>query len=480
MCTYSGGVTQRIPNIRLRSWRDGEHMTRAELAEAINNSASGRSRKLPCDEERIRRWEAGDVLWPSADYRKALYEVTGYDAQQLGFTPPGQLNGKDGIAGKTASANTLETEHELFSTMELARLLDGGDVGIGTVESLDEAADLLSRSYPKTPSSVLKARVKKRLEHVIDLLGKRITIDQHRKLLVVAGWMTALLGCIHYDMQEHEDAEVARRIAHQMAKEANEPDLLAWTYEMAAWFALVENRYEDVLEAADIGLQVKDTGSVGVQLRLQKAKGYARLGDYRETNLALRDAAVLLSKLPPPEHPDHHFVFDHSKWMHYAATIYTWLGDDQKAKEHAGEVIEGHLRPDGTSRAPMRTAEARLSLATVYAREGDLEGAVTSARSAYEFDTKPMSDLLSRGQDLSRLLHERYGNHSLVTEFRDYLGSLAAKLTRRRAPAFRPLGPDPASGIGRYPASWPAQAVPRCLSRSLCLGAVPRCLGAGL
>jgi hypothetical protein len=30
-----------------------------------------------------------------------------------------------------------------------------------------------------------------------------------------------------------------------------------------------------------------------------------------------------------------HFVFDHSKWMHYAATIYTWLGDDRKAKEHA-------------------------------------------------------------------------------------------------------------------------------------------------
>src|SRR5215468_1462309 len=43
----------------------------------------------------------------------------------------------------------------------------------------------------------------------------------------------------------------------------------------------------------------------------------------------------------------------------------------------------------------MRTAEARLSLATVSAREGDLEGAVAFAISAYEFDTKPMSDLLS-------------------------------------------------------------------------------------
>jgi hypothetical protein len=57
---------QRIPNIRLRSWRDERHMTRADLAHAINKSPSGLDSKLPCDEERIRRWEAGEVIWPSA------------------------------------------------------------------------------------------------------------------------------------------------------------------------------------------------------------------------------------------------------------------------------------------------------------------------------------------------------------------------------------------------------------------------------
>ena len=243
-------------------------MTRAELAHAINKSSCGLDSKLPCDEERIRRWEAGDVTWPSAGYRKALQEVTGLDPQELGFSPPHKQNGHKLIA----AANTLETEGELFSTMELARLLDGADVGAGTLDSLEEAADLLSRSYPKTPSPVLKARIKKRLEHVINLLGKRITIDQHRKLLVIAGWMTALLGCVRYDMREHEEAEGAdNKIAQHMAKEANEPDLLAWTYEMAAWFALVENRYEDVIEAAEIGLEVK--GHRECRSSAQPAKG---------------------------------------------------------------------------------------------------------------------------------------------------------------------------------------------------------------
>jgi hypothetical protein len=130
-------------------------MTRPELADAITRSPTGRARRLFCDEERIRRWEAGEVHWPSANYRKALQEVTQRDPQELGFLPPRKQNG-----GAVVAADTLQTEHELFGTMELARLLDGADIGIGTLDALEEATDLLCRSYPKTPSSVLKVRIK--------------------------------------------------------------------------------------------------------------------------------------------------------------------------------------------------------------------------------------------------------------------------------------------------------------------------------
>ena len=398
-------------------------MTRAEFADAINQSPTGQALNLYCEEERIRRWEAGEVLWPSADYRKALHEVTHLEPQHLGFIPRYAQDRHELVAAKPAAANALETEHEIFNTMELARLLDGAGIGVGTLDALEEATDLLCRAYPKTPSPILKARIKKRLKHVIDLLGCRITIGQHRRLLVVAGWMTALLGCVHYDMQDPEEAEAARRTAQQIAKEADEPELLAWTYEMSAWFALVENRYEDVIEAAEAGLAIKNAGSVGVQLHLQEAKGYARLADARETHRALKEASAMLGKLPPPEHPDNHFVFDHSKWMHYAATIYNWLEDDERAREHALEVIKGHQRPDGTTRAPMRTAEGRLTLATVHAREGDLDGAVMWGKEAFEFDTKPMADLVSRGKDLERLLGKNFGAHSLIAEFREILMS---------------------------------------------------------
>jgi transcriptional regulator with XRE-family HTH domain len=87
----TGAARQRTPNFQLRSWRDRAQMTRNELADAINQSPTGHARKLFCDEERIRRWEAGEVLCPSADYRKALHEVTGHDPHELGFRPRHQM-----------------------------------------------------------------------------------------------------------------------------------------------------------------------------------------------------------------------------------------------------------------------------------------------------------------------------------------------------------------------------------------------------
>ena len=109
---------QRIPNIRLRSWRDGAHMTRAEFADAINRSTTGQTKKLYCDEERIRRWEAGEVLWPSPDYRKALCEVTELDPMRIysvrsgnpqvsalaRFTPPGVSRVRDSVVSPTCQS----------------------------------------------------------------------------------------------------------------------------------------------------------------------------------------------------------------------------------------------------------------------------------------------------------------------------------------------------------------------------------------
>jgi tetratricopeptide (TPR) repeat protein len=420
-----------IPNVRLRAWRNERYLSRAQMADQVNATPVGIAERLTCDEERVRRWEAGEVRWPRTPYRLALTQLTGLEPEALGFSQSKQT-GSRLIEAHVIPADALRAEADLYGTMELAQQLQASDVGAGTLEALAEAVDLLCRAYPVVPAGTLRDRTQKRLAQINRLLAGRLTLDQHRELLVITGWLTSLLGCVHYDLGEREEAETARRAAFEMGRQVGHGELMGWAHEMSAWFALVEGRYEDVVTAARMGQAVAGTSSAMVQLTLQEARGLARIGDRREADRALTRGAEVLSSLPMPEHPDHHFVFDHAKWVFYAATCYTWLADDDRAEEHARETIQMHTRPDGTSNAPMRVADAHIDLGIVHARRGDLDAAVEEGMAAFDIDRRSLSDLAYRAGDLDRVLRQRYRREALATEFHErFILARHALATRR-------------------------------------------------
>ncbi|MBN6058602.1 hypothetical protein JYK22_42180, partial [Nonomuraea sp. RK-328] len=425
-------MPENIPNVQLRAWRNEHQLTRAEMADRINSTQIGIAERLTCDEERIRRWEAGEVRWPRSPYRLALTQLTGLQPEALGFLQARQTGSRLVEATAILPMDALRAEADLYGTMELAQQLQASDVGTGTLEALAEAVDLLCRAYPVVPAATLRDRTQKRLAQVNRLLAGRITLDQHRELLVITGWLTALLGCVHYDLGEREEAETARRAAFEMGRQVGHGELMGWAHEMSAWFALVEGRYEDVVTAARMGQAVAGQTSAMVQLTLQEARGLARIGDRREADRALTRGAEALGHLPMPDNPDHHFVFDHAKWVFYAATCYTWLADDDRAEEHARETIQMHTRPDGTSNAPMRVADAHIDLGIVHARRGDLDAAVENGIAAFDIDRRSLTDLVNRAADLDRVLRRRYRREALAEEFHERFVTARRALTSRR------------------------------------------------
>lgn len=408
-----------IPNIPLRNWRSQHHLSRAELADKINRSQAGIAGRLVCDDERIRRWETGEVRWPSPAYRRALKQVTGLDPGQLGFIPHDQGGSDPAVSPRITPADAFRSEAELYDTMDLASMVTASDLGQGALDTLHEAADLLCRAYPSAPAAELRTRAMQRLRYIARMLRGRNTLHQHRELVVTAGWLSLLLGCVHYDLGEREQAEAARQAAYQAGTQAGHGEIIAWSYELAAWFALTEGRYGDVTDYAQAGQQHAGLTSGMVQLVLQQARGQARMGERNEVRASLNRGAKLLGQLPRPEHPEHHFVFDHTKWIFYAATCYTWLGDDEPAEEHAREIIAYHTRPDGTSDAPMRTANSHIDLAVIHARRRELDEAVHHGVTALSFDRKTESSLLARAADLDRLLGERYPDERQTDDFRE-------------------------------------------------------------
>jgi transcriptional regulator with XRE-family HTH domain len=424
-------VTDAIPNIPLRNWRSQQHLSRAEMADRINASPAGIADRLACDEERIRRWESGEVRWPSPPYRRALKEVTGFAPAQLGFIPRDQPADGRAVSTRIEPAEAFRSEAELFDTMDLDRMVTVSDLGQGTIDTLQEAADLLCRAYPSASAPELRARTKQRLSYITRLIGGRLTLDQHRELLVTAGWLALLLGCLHYDLGEREQAEAARRAAYHAGLQSGHGEIVAWSYELAAWFALTEGRYHDVVAYARAGQAHAGLTNAMVQLVLQQARGQARLGERKDVHASLDHGAKLLEQLPRPDHPENHFVFDHTKWIFYAADCYTWLGDDEPAEEHAREIIAHHTRPDGSSDAPMRTANSHMDLALIRARHGELDQAVHHGLTAFGYDRKTEASLLARAADLDHVLAERYPDERLADDFHEHYTDARTALRRR-------------------------------------------------
>jgi hypothetical protein len=117
-----------------------------------------------------------------------------------------------------------------------------------------------------------------------------------------------------------------------------------------------------VIAASEAGQHAAPHHGVTVQLAAQKAKAWARVGDRRQVEVALDHGRTLLESLPYPDNLDNHFLVDPAKFDFYAMDCYRLLGEDRLAEAYAHQVIANGTDYDGTERAPMRNAEARVTL----------------------------------------------------------------------------------------------------------------------
>ena len=243
-------------------------------------------------------------------------------------------------------------------------------------------------------------------------------------MLVLAGWLALLAGCVEYDLGRPADAGAARRLALSLGAETGHAGITGWAHEMTAWMALTSGNYRGAIAAARAGSDAAPRQGVAIQLAAQEAKAWARVGDRRQVAASLDRGRQLLGELPQPGDLRNHFVVDPAKFDFYAMDCYRELGEVAAAARLASAVIAGATDPDGTERAPMRIAEARLTLAVAAATEGDLEQAVSLSRQALSAGRTSLPSLLVARGDLAAVLAERHPSDRATADYREALRSL--------------------------------------------------------
>jgi len=348
---------------------------------------------------------------------------------RLGTTPPtGGLLPPDGIpspaevaATPAALADVAFLEAVADGTVEaaeLAREAEASDIGAGTLENIDLAVDRLRRGYASAPPALLIPRVQGRLRNLRRLHTGRVNLAQRRQLLVAGGWLATLLATLQFDAGDQPAAEDSRDAALQLGKAAGHQEIMAWSFELLAWFALVNHQPRQALDLAQQGLTFAPNTSAGVQLAMQQARVWARLGAHRETEQALRVGATALATLPPPAHPEDHFAFDAPKLTFYAAMCFTWLHQTEQAEEHARQVIAQSTDATGVLRWPTRVAVAQVDLALLAAQRGQPDEAALRGTAALD-SGRVVASTLGWFAELDDLLVRDHGALPEVQDFHE-------------------------------------------------------------
>jgi transcriptional regulator with XRE-family HTH domain len=278
-----------------------------------------------------------------------------------------RLLGADGVLAdmvtdKPPGAAAVPADDDETEAWELGRIATASDVGAATLERIEQAVDTLAVAYPGTPPAELLGRVRRHLGYVARLLDARKTLDEHRRLLVTGGWLSLLAATCAIDLRWWDAASARLRTAAQLARETGHAEMAAWCLETRAWHLLTIGDYPAAAGLArDAQAAAPSGSSAHIQATAQEGRALARLGDTRDAYAALRHVEGLVSPMPMPSQPEHHYRYDPAKSEAYAATTLSWLADP--AGEHvARHVLERLESSVGGPPRPRRAASARIDL----------------------------------------------------------------------------------------------------------------------
>ena len=386
----------------------------ARLMQARGLGVRELARMVPCNPGHISNLRSGKAQ-PSLELAESLDDRLGAEGTLRALAPALHTLGK-----RQPTAHGPDSSDDEIAALDLGRLAEASHVGTGTVERLELAVDDLAVAYPGAPPADLLGRVRAYLGYVSRLLDARTTLSVHRRLLVTGSWLSLLAATCLIDLHRDHAASAHLRTAAQLAKETGHAEIAAWTLETQAWQVLIAGDYR---RAVDISLAAQRiaprSGSAFIQATAQEGRAWARLGAAAETRAALSRVDLLVSPLPTPDRPEHHYRYDPAKSEAYTATTLAWLGD-RAAEGYARNVLARlESAADGPPR-PRRAATARLdlSLALIAAGRHDeaartaLE-AITSGRivpSSYWRAREVIDAVAERGVPEARELADAYGD----------------------------------------------------------------------
>lgn len=384
----------------VRNWEQGRHPPGLALQRALDDALTGAS----TDEQE--RFSVTLAVGGGAAPKELEHQTDRRDALQA--------------IGALLGASYVES-------LELARRTEASDLGPVTLSQLDEAVEQLGLDYLHTPPNELFEKAHAWRQYVTDLLQGRHTLSERRRLYAVAGWLSALLGHLSYDLGHSAAAETHCSVALQLAGEVGPAGLAGWVRGSQALFATFANRPDRAVDFAEAGHRLAPQGSaVAVRLLAQEGRARALGGDRRGAISAIGRAEDAFGKmLNPPSHSIYSFSAPYLPF--YAGTSLLWLGQARRAQASAEQAIV--LCDAAPQDWPVARVLARFDLASALVQQGELERACAVSAYALDLARQRLTEPVRRQTLILRAALEPYAALTAVRDLDERFRALEARGT---------------------------------------------------
>jgi transcriptional regulator with XRE-family HTH domain len=202
---------------RLSAERQARGWTQQQTVEALRMQSD---HPLPGAEHLLRmwkNWERGKHR-PRPEYQRLIAAAFGSVSAAI-FGPD------DAAVLRRSAPVVLDGEGD--NTLELVERIRRSDLDRASLDTLSITVERLCSEYPYMPSADLRRESQAWMTKLVQLLDGRLTLTQHREVLVLAGWLALLVGCVEYDSQDFGAAEATRRAAATLGEEAGHAEIMA-------------------------------------------------------------------------------------------------------------------------------------------------------------------------------------------------------------------------------------------------------------
>ena len=456
----------------------GEHMSRAELAEAVCAWLwETTDVRYELDGHYIAKLERGAVRWPGAAYRSGLrYVLNVASDHDLGFSPPpGSIAAEPDLTLPTTIGlddDVIEAGDESIALLTFA---EESNVGELTVEQLHADILRITQNYLHTPIRPHFVRSRAIRDRAFRLLAGRQSPKQSRDLYSAAGWAITLLAWMSVDLGRPDVAERHTRTAWACAEAADHDVLRAWVRATQHTAAFWQDDFAGAAEHAQDGQRYAG-GTSALFLASAAAVDLARSGRADGAREALR-RADRTAATPAESEPGGLFLCTPERAEGIWSDAYLALGEARRTEEHADrsvalfEAAPYPLRNVGAERmVRLQQAKARLAI-------GELDGALETLEpvlnTPLEYRVRPLLHRISEVAVMTAPYARTRPGRQIRDQIREFIQQ--PDLPGRPSPIHR-RKPQPAAAQtdaqdpksiesphpnGRHPETTRADAVPR-------------------